>query len=343
MKYWIFYTVTLLLLIGCGGGDNAEVPPPVVDAPPPVIVAQPDVFTQPTFNVDVSYDVKFGEGLRHAYWNAPDPEVVDLLLDVYRPSGGDANNHPVVMFIHGGGFTAGDKSFSRISDFLHYFAERGFVGFSVNYRLQSDYGTVPQDVIDYVDGLSDLSDNAKNRVKAMYPATRDAKAALRWIIANKDEYGLNTDYVTVIGGSAGSVISIALGVTEPGDFTNELSENEDPTLSSTHVDITYNVDTVINNWGTGAAVNLINDSYGVNRWDETDAPTLIIHGVDDHIYSYDEALALQNIFTSNNVSHELHPLENTAHGDWDAIIDGKSLSELSFEFVLSMQDIQPIN
>ena len=42
-----------------------------------------------------------------------------------------------------------------------------------------------------------------NQIYAMYPTHRDAKAALRWIIANADNYNINTDYITVGGGSAG--------------------------------------------------------------------------------------------------------------------------------------------
>lgn len=340
MRYFTSCMFSIAFLSGCGGGGSDTPEVPVVVSPPPVEVIVPTVNAQPTYNVSVTYDVKYGEGLTHADWNAPDAVPMDLYLDVYAPEGSEADNHPIVIFVHGGGFTAGDKSFSRISDFMHYFAERGYVGFAINYRLAGDYGTIPASINDYVDSIDTLTDNAKDRMKAMYPATRDAKAALRWIVANKDTYKLDVDYITAIGGSAGSVISIAMGVTQPLDFTREIDAQDDPTIETIYPDVTAKVHTVINNWGTGAAVNLINDTYTVDRWDSTDAPTLIVHGMEDHIYSYDEALALRDKFIANEVHHAFYPLENVAHGDWDAIIEGKSLAGLAFDFAVDAQELE---
>ena len=62
---------------------------------------------------------------------------------------------------------------------------------------------------------------------------RDVKVAIRWLYANSETYNIDTNYITVGGGSTGVFLSIYLGVTEPEDYTNELSIAEDPTLSST--------------------------------------------------------------------------------------------------------------
>jgi para-nitrobenzyl esterase len=53
------------------------------------------------------------------------------------------------------------------------------------------------------------------------------------LYANSETYNIDTNYITVGGGSTGVFLSIYLGVTEPEDYTNELSIAEDPTLSST--------------------------------------------------------------------------------------------------------------
>ena len=44
----------------------------------------------------------------------------------------------------------------------------------------------------------------------MYPAMRDAKAAVRWVRANAEQYNAAPEYITAIGGSAGAVVAIGI-------------------------------------------------------------------------------------------------------------------------------------
>src|SRR4051794_6251893 len=65
-------------------------------------------------------------------------------LDVYSPA--DAKNLPVVFWIHGGGWQAGDKSDVALKP--QAFMDKGFVFVSVNYRLLPavDMATLTRDV-----------------------------------------------------------------------------------------------------------------------------------------------------------------------------------------------------
>ena len=71
---------------------------------------------------------------------------------------------------------------------------------SIDYRLKNDKGTVPEAWADYASRVP--SGNA-SQFLSIYPAQRDAKAAMRWMVANAALYNINTDYITVGGGSAG--------------------------------------------------------------------------------------------------------------------------------------------
>ena len=50
-------------------------------------------------------------------------------LDIYLP---DGTPRAAFLYIHGGGITTGDKSFSLEGEFL---SERGILTFSINYRM----------------------------------------------------------------------------------------------------------------------------------------------------------------------------------------------------------------
>src|SRR6476620_5518551 len=66
------------------------------------------------------------------------------VLDVYAPKG--AKNLPVVFWVHGGGWQAGDKAEVQVKP--QAFNDKGFVFVSTNYRLLPavDMGTIVRDV-----------------------------------------------------------------------------------------------------------------------------------------------------------------------------------------------------
>ena len=156
---------------------------------------------------------------------------------------------------------------------------------------------------------------------AIYPAHRDAKAALRWVAAHAEDYDINMDYLTVGGGSAGGITSVGVSVTHPGDFTAELSMTEDPTLATTHLGQAYEVHTILDFWGSRVSVDLLQGVYGGNRFDPGDPPLFIAHGTEDQTVPYINALFLQSTWNNIGVPHVLHTLQDAGHGPWDATVD----------------------
>jgi arylformamidase len=101
-------------------------------------------------------------------------------LDIYSPAG--AKNLPVVFWIHGGGWQAGDKSDVKIKP--QWFMGRGFVFVSTNYRLLPavDMGTL----------------------------IRDVAQSLRWVQDHIAEYGGDPSRIVVGGHSAGAQLAAIL-------------------------------------------------------------------------------------------------------------------------------------
>jgi hypothetical protein len=146
----------------------------------------------------------------------------------------------------------------------------------------------------------------------------------------------------VIGGSAGSLISVALSVTDSTDFHTELSLQQDPTLATTNTDYPAQIHTIVDHWGSGGAVELINTTYGVNRWDATDAPISIVHGTEDATVLFEEAVNLRELYSQTGATFAFYPLQGAGHGAWSAAVDGQTLPELAFAFVLQTQTLQLI-
>ena len=342
--------VLLFLISACSKKNPVE---PNNDAPL--------VKNDSSYAVIVDTNIVYGQGLGH---NATSVTAfsIPLKLDIYYPEN-NATNRPVFMFIHGGGFRGGIKHKPEIIDMANYYASRGWVFVSIDYRTIQELGTiqgmVPADLIPYYKGVAPAewvayalnnaqSPDAVQQATAMYLAQRDAKAALRWIVAHSGFYNINTDFITVGGASAGAITAIALGISNQGDFKNEITLNDDPTLSTTHLNESYEVQSMVYFWGSNIKLDVFEAVYGLNQYDRYDAgdPELFMgHGTaQDPLTPYSEALELQSIYDSLGIHNELATLIQpngtpAGHGAWNGIFEGKGLFEMSFDFLVQRQNI----
>jgi len=314
----------------------------------------PVVSATPAYSVLLDSDIVYAEGLSQ---NSSSSSVVEQsqLLDIYQPDN-DAGNRPVLMFIHGGGFKGGTKTKPEIVEMADYFASRGWVFVSVDYRTASDLGTIDglsfEEVLAFYTGIAphewiefglagaETPEQVQQSV-AMYAAQRDAKAALRWLVANATSYNINTDFISVGGASAGAITAIALGASELEDFRDEILVSDDPTLASTNLDESYSVQSVVWFWGSKIKLDLFEAIYGLNRFDSGDPELFMAHGTDDvnPVTPFFEATELQGIYDPLGVHNELVPLEGRGHGAWNATLNGKGLFELSFDFLTTRQNL----
>ncbi len=94
---------------------------------------------------------------------------------------------PLVVRIHGGGFSSGDKSGEESGTTASAILAKGYALAGVNYRLSG---------------------------QALFPAgAQDIKASVRWLRAHAAQYGLDTDRFACWGESAGGYMVAMLGVT----------------------------------------------------------------------------------------------------------------------------------
>ncbi|HEY2342904.1 MAG TPA: alpha/beta hydrolase [Chthoniobacteraceae bacterium] len=114
-------------------------------------------------------------------------------LDLYLPAN-PTGAHPVIAWIHGGGWQEGSKDKCPAKGFT----AQGYVVASIGYRLSQ---------------------------QAIYPAQiEDCKAAIRWLRAHASEYSIDPERIGVWGASAGGHLVALLGVTgDTRDF--DVGEN----------------------------------------------------------------------------------------------------------------------
>jgi para-nitrobenzyl esterase len=137
-----------------------------------------------------------------------------LYLNVWTEADSDEDNLPVMVWIHGGGWTGGASS-NGIYD-GSAFAEKGVVLVSVNYRM-SAFGFMAHPA---------LSAESDRGVSGNY-GILDHVAALEWVRDNITGFGGDPDNVTIFGESAGGASIYALLATPlaEGLFQRAISES----------------------------------------------------------------------------------------------------------------------
>jgi acetyl esterase/lipase len=112
-----------------------------------------------------------------------------LTLDLYLPAAQVSGGAPVIIYVHGGGWTSGHTrhsgAFENWPGVLASLAGRGYVVASLNYRLSGE---------------------------APFPAAeQDVKSAVRWLRANAVRFGIDKRRIGIWGGSAGGQLAALAG------------------------------------------------------------------------------------------------------------------------------------
>ena len=111
-----------------------------------------------------------------------------LLLDLHLPAR-PVSAPPVVVWLHGGGWRKGDRSFAPNLD--RYFAARGYAMANVEYRLSGE---------------------------AIFPARlEDVRAAVRWLRDSAGDFGLDANSIGLWGSSAGDHLAALAATTATDD------------------------------------------------------------------------------------------------------------------------------
>ncbi len=223
-------------------------------------------------------------------------ESTELKLDIYHLKN-LTKKEPLLIFIHGGGLTKGDKR-----DYLRYtvdFAQKGYITASIQYRFA-------------------------NKVK--FPGQLfEVNSAIRWLKRNADKYNIDSSKIALIGGSAGGHLSLMAGYT---NGIKEFNDKSDTLISS-------RVQAVVDLYGPvdfttkyarehSISVNMFGKTYDedpkiyemsspIKFVSKDDPPTLIFQGTIDDLVPVSQSDSLAKKLEETGVPVEYHRLEGWPH------------------------------
>jgi para-nitrobenzyl esterase len=218
------------------------------------------------------------------YGSAPDAQgnPVALRLDLYRPPLSDTQSkRPALVWVHGGGFSGGDKTNIVPVDVANTFAKLGYVVVSINYRLLGPGCTA--------------NPGMPSCIIAALEAKHDAQAAVRWLRANAATYGVDPTRIGVGGESAGAITATLVGL-----HSEDVGSSGNPGLSST----------------VRGFVSVSGGLPGGAFANAGDAPGLFFHGTADGIVPPAWSKDTANAMVDAGVPAWLQLQEGAGHVPW---------------------------
>lgn len=219
-------------------------------------------------------------------------------LDVYIPR--DAMHPlPVVLYIHGGGFSGGDKAWGVEKPTCEAIAKAGYAVVSINYKLNvpRGYDAFPQNI-------------------------EDCKSALRWIRKEAGTYGFDPTRIATAGGSAGGHLALLVAYTPNVEELNRGAlYGEYPAHVSCVLDF-YGI-TDVHSLGHRSFVGPNADAKErarvldlvspLSHVSSKTVPTLVIHGTADHVVPFAQAELLVERLRECGVPHDFLPIPKGEH------------------------------
>lgn len=219
----------------------------------------------------------------------------NLLMDFYWPKSG-TGPFPVVLYVHGGGWTSGDKTES-IQQYARALNTQGIAVAAVNYRLADE---------------------------AIFPAMiEDIKCAVRHIRANATTYNINPNAIGAFGGSAGGHLVSLLGVADTsagwdtGAYTNTSSAVAAVTefFGPTNLQIEFpgnEKDLALKAFGQTNYADMAFASP-ITYIDPNDPPFLIFHGEEDALVPISQSEAFSAALESAGIDTTFIRVKNAGH------------------------------
>jgi acetyl esterase/lipase len=268
-------------------------------------------------NVQKTADIQFAtvQSLPSVYINETQTVSQNLFLDVWQPAGDTLQKRPLVILAYGGAFVLGTKNDADIQAACDSLAHLGYVTASIQYRL----------------GLNPASTSSGER--AVYRATQDYAAAVRYFKNFASLYKIDTSAIFAGGCSAGSfaAMHMAYGEDDERPASSYASGGLFPApdlgcinCSGNSYPFSHKVRGVINMWG----------ALGYLTWIEpNDPPIVSFHGDADPLVPYTQGFpftvgaTLPMVYGSAKIyertqqlgiHHEFYTYQSALHQLWGA-------------------------
>lgn len=234
-------------------------------------------------------------------------------FDLYVPTNGGKESYGLVVYLHAGGFTSGDKAGD--AEMLAWLCSKGYVAAGINYTLRTD-----------------------SNDKSVFSQSMEIKEAMPKVVEEAERLGYHIDSMAISGGSAGGTLAMLYAYRDAADSpvpVKMMFEAVGPSSFYRSDWGVYGLDQDTDE-SRKAAAGLFGIMLGqeINAdildtveydeiikpisafmWvDETSVPSVIAYGAHDRVCPFGSAAHLVNALKENGVDYKYFEMPHSGHG-----------------------------
>lgn len=242
-------------------------------------------------------DISYGDGEANKF-------------DLYVPADNTKETYGLVVYLHAGGFTTGDKSGD--ADMLKWLCSQGYVAAGINYTLRDE----------------------EHPEASVYTQSLEIKNSIPIVKEEASKLGYNLDSMAISGGSAGGTLAMlyayrdaeesilpvkmvfeAVGPSSfyPEDWS-EYGLDQNPTAAAGLFSVMLGDEIPVEMLGTDEYEEMIKPISAYMWINENSVPTVCAYGVYDRVCPYGTVKHLVNALEENNVPYEYIEFPHSGHG-----------------------------
>lgn len=266
----------------------------------------------PSWTKDYKADWNDSVGTLHSDISYGDAEANKF--DLYVPADSSKDAYGLVVYLHAGGFTSGDKTDD--TETLQWLCSKGYVAAGINYTLRSE-------------AHPDAS---------VYSQSTEIKSAMPVVIAEAEKLGYHIDTLGMAGGSAGHCLAmlyayrdadtspvpvkVCIGAVGPSSFYPEdwgcfgfdARTEETDAAAAGLFSIMSGKEITPDLFGTPAYDEAMKDISALLWVDDNTVPSLLCYGAHDRVQGFPASIRLDEALTQHHIPHDYIVCEHSGHG-----------------------------
>lgn len=255
------------------------------------------------------YSVDWDDSIGTIYKDISYGDKESNKFDLYVPKDNSKENYGLIVYLHAGGFTSGDKSDD--TSMLEWLCSKGYVTAGINYTLRTN------------------ENNA-----SVYSQSMEIKEAMPVVVEEAKKLGYNLNEMVISGGSAGGTLAMLYAYRDaeespipvkmmfemvgPSSFFAEdwdtygLNKSNEAAAGLFGVMLGGEIDK--DKIGTSELQEIMKPISAYAWVNENSVPSVIAYGKYDKVCPFKTARHLVNVLEDNNVDYKYFEAPHSGHG-----------------------------
>ena len=256
------------------------------------------------------YTVQWSDAIGKVYADLSYGDGAANKFDLYVPANHTNESYGLVVYLHAGGFTSGDKSDD--AGMLEWLCSKGYVAASINYTLRTE----------------------ENPEASVYSQSEEIKAAMPYVVAEAEKLGYKLDRMAISGGSAGGCLALIYAYRDadtspipvklvfeavgPASFYVEdwgiFGLDQSPEAAANLFSVMSGTTLTPGDITSGAYLDAVKP-ISADRWvTKSTVPSVLCYGAHDKMQPFAASKPLVAALDENGVDYQYFVAEHSGHG-----------------------------